>query len=211
MRLYKRVLLLVLVLAMSVSLLTGCSTKESSEQTAAETPKPTETVKPTATPTPTPSPTPTPTPTPEVLDESFQVEVSDYFFRCADIVDVFPEDACRESWVHELGWQYQGFWFGYEDNPYSGRIFSMKNEKPNWVTLYGGRVGEHYSDFEQGLIAAGWKPAYLGDNLREYGIKTQGKKFLLDIRIDEDGVVTNWFLGDWPQGDYVEFYAQFDD
>ena len=47
-------------------------------------------------------------------------------------------------------------------------------------------------------------------NLAEQDLKMQGTCFLVDLTIGEDGTVEEWFLGNWPQGDYTQFFAQFD-
>lgn len=198
------------ILSIFFLLLCGCAPIEIRP---AETPRANETLEPASEPTNMVEPTPMSTtePLPEAVDYSFQAEVSDYFFRCEDIVDILPEGTTRESWImSEVGWHYQGFWFVYEDDSYKGRIFSMKNEQANGVTLYGGHVGESYTEFEKGLIEAGWKASSIQDDIHEYGVKMQGTCFLADLFIDEDGIVTGWFLGNWPQGDYEEFFSQFD-
>ena len=187
-------------LALAAVLLFGCASEsESPEETPEAAAAASET------------PVPTSAQTPIVIDDSFQLEASDYFFRCADVSDALPEGTVREPWLlSDSSWRYHGFQFEYTDDAYNGRIFSMKNDSPNGVTLYGGTIGEPYTEFERALIEAGWKQSATMDDVHEYGIKMQGTCFLVDLTIGEDGTVEEWFLGNWPQGDYTQFFAQFD-
>jgi hypothetical protein len=42
------------------------------------------------------------------------------------------------------------------------------------------------------------------------GTAIDDRHLAAEVEVDQDKNLVGWYLTNWPQGDYVDFYAQFD-
>ena len=103
-------------------------------------------------------------------------------------------------------YQYDGFYVEMRD-----RAFSMKNIGNREITLYGVTLGDSKQAFTETLSQNGWLPmGETQDNWTDYGTVIAGEAYYLQLTEDDSGAIIMWYINNWPQGDYDDFYSQFE-
>lgn len=196
------------------------------EQDATETPEPTEgsdatetpepaegsdtaaapnpTEEPAATETPEPAVTLTSEPTPELTpagEAAAAVDIKDYLESYEQLPELLGMER-GEAWQFSGDDSYVKDGFALEWLDGYG-IFSAKNESPSEVLLYGAGIGDPVSAAQEGLVQSGW---VLYSDLGEqytYIAVFNDQNFYLHISADADGCITDWYLNNWPEGEFV--------
>ena len=171
-------------------------------QDATETPEPTEGSD--ATETPDPAVTLTSEPTPELTpagEAAAAVDIKDYLESYEQLPELLGMER-GEAWQFSGDDSYVKDGFALEWLDGYG-IFSAKNESPSEVLLYGAGIGDPVSAAQEGLVQSGW---VLYSDLGEqytYIAVFNDQNFYLDISADADGCITDWYLNNWPEGEFV--------
>lgn len=150
-------------------------------------------------------------------NNSFTVEVSDYFSCCTELVPLLEMVPGSPMWLglNDETYETDAFRLNYyiEDEMVS---FTMQSEDTKTVTLYGNVVGCPIDQFIASMQDNGWICA-LDENNQPYtpymyflGTVLDERCLAIEVETDHDNNVERWFLTNWPQGDFSDFYAQFD-
>lgn len=149
------------------------------------------------------------------------IEVSKYFDHCKDLVQdlgmqqgqpLMPYG--KDHYLDEM-YLADGFFLDYFILDH-GLQFTMWCDTPGIVVLYGNDVGCDSNTFVNSLEENGWILA-VDENGQPYdennyflGTVLDGVRFCVEMSINSDNTVSMWYLNNWPQGDYEEFYSQFE-
>ena len=154
----------------------------------------------------------------QTKDNSFTVEVSDYFSCCTELVPLLEMESGSPMWLGLNDETYKTDTFLLNYYMLDELVcFSMQSEDAETVTLYGNVVGCPIEQFVASMQDNGWICS-LDENNQPYTPHTYSLGTVLDerclaveVETDHENNVKGWFLTNWPQGDYSEFYAQFDE
>ncbi len=154
---------------------------------------------------------------PSVEEEKALVEVSEYFAHCKVLVQTLDMQQGETMWYcDDETYKKGGFLLNYyiEDGDL---LFLMQNNDSGQVTLYGNVIGDTAEAFVSAMQQHRWIMAVDENNepfnqsIYFLGTIIDGVRFCAELSLDRNGTVTSWFLSNWPQGDYEDFYAQFED
>ena len=85
-------------------------------------------------------------------------------------------------------------------------IFSVKNEQPSQVLLYGSHLGDPISGAGAAIEQGGWTfYSDAGSNYTYIAI-FDGQNFVLTVAVDENSCITSWYLNNWPEGEFLNAY-----
>ena len=138
--------------------------------------------------------------------ERFNLEVSSYFKSPERLQSALTMEKTDPWNLGGQSYQYDGFYVEMRD-----RAFSMKNIGNREITLYGVTLGDSKQAFTETLSQNGWLPmGETQDNWTDYGTVIAGEAYYLQLTEDDSGAIIMWYINNWPQGDYDDFYSQFD-
>ena len=138
--------------------------------------------------------------------ERFHLEVSNYFNNAARLQSALTMGKTDPWNLGGSSYKYNGFYV-----ETLGSSFSMKNESNYDITLYGAKLGESKDTFFEALSQNGWLPmGGTQNNWTDFGTVIEGRAYYLELTEDSQGSIVRWYINNWPQGDYADFYSQFD-
>ena len=138
--------------------------------------------------------------------ERFHLEVSNYFKNAARLQSALTMGKTDPWNLGGSSYKYNGFYV-----ETLGGSFSMKNESNYDITLYGAKLGEGKDTFCEALSQNGWLPMGETQNKwTDFGTVIEGRAYYLELTEDSQGSIVRWYINNWPQGDYADFYSQFD-
>ena len=87
-------------------------------------------------------------------------------------------------------------------NTYSDLV-SMKNEKADYIKIYGISLGDDMKTAAKLMQKTTWKKQYSNSNFYRYVAKFDGTLYMLMFYIDSNNHITSWYLNNWPEGEWV--------
>lgn len=157
---------------------------------------PTPEIIPTSEPTPTIG-SPAETPEPTVL----MVDMMDYlenFKALPKLLDMGQGDSWQFS--EDNSYEKDGFkvtWLeGYD-------IFSAMNEQANQVTIMGLQIGDTLVKAKEAALGNGWYTEYEQADRYNCIAIFNDQEYYLSFTGDQNGIITNWYLNNWPEGEWV--------
>ena len=82
-------------------------------------------------------------------------------------------------------------------------MYSMKNEGASYIQLFGINLGDSIITADDALMQAGWVEHYKTEGQHDYISILNGNRYVLSITVGSDGLITSWYLNNWPQGEEV--------
>lgn len=79
--------------------------------------------------------------------------------------------------------------------------FTMINSGNSSVNIYGVTVGDGIGTADSAFEENGWTAL---DDGRQYIAVLNGRNLAIDFDLDENQVITGWYLCNWPEGDFSE-------
>lgn len=156
----------------------------------------------------------TPTPTQEVSkedqpQEAEPVAIENYlldgeWMKLKDLLDMERQDL-GDVWETGEVYEIDGFsllWSTYMMD--DAGIFTMENTGSTAVSIYGACVGDGIGKVDSTLKENGWTAL---DDGHQYIVIYNGSNLALDFRLDENQVITGWYLCNWPEGDFSENFV----
>ncbi len=157
-------------------------------------------------PTPEIVPTSEPTPTMQSSEETPEptvliVDMMDYlenFKALPELLDMGQGD----EWQFSEGNSYAkgGFkvtWLeGYD-------IFSARNEQVNQVTIFGIQIGDTLAQAKEAALGNGWYTEYERADRYNCIAIFNDQEYYLSFTGDNNGIITDWYLNNWPEGEWV--------
>ena len=141
-------------------------------------------------------------------DKTKKVDVGDYLIDNKDLqlVDVLGLKLTDPSyWTTYERDKISYYQVNYKDNTISKHVYGIMNKGNDNVTIYGIVPGNSLSDIRKVLKARNWKEAkehYSGDKSEYQFLKDiNGKNYMIAVWINSYGIITQWYVMDWPRGE----------
>lgn len=138
--------------------------------------------------------------------ERFNLEVSNYFKSPERLQSALTMEKTDPWNLGGQSYRHDGFYVETLNH-----AFSMKNIGNRDITLYGVTLGDRKQQFTEALYQNGWLPmGETQNNWTDFGTVIDGGHYYMQLTEDASGAIVTWYINNWPQGDYADFYSQFD-
>lgn len=121
--------------------------------------------------------------------------------KLKDVLNMQPTESGQFGETGEA-FETEGFYITWtNDMTEDDGAFTMINSGNSSVNIYGVTVGDGIGTADSAFEENGWTAL---DDGRQYIAVLNGRNLAIDFDLDENQVITGWYLCNWPEGDFSE-------
>lgn len=135
-----------------------------------------------------------------IIKDNYEIDVIDYLENPNYLSNVLTmEQISPWQFPNANSYTKDSFYLEIENS-----LFSMKNEGNEYVTLHGIKMGDPVEKAIKILEDNGWISYYSNENEHDFLATINGQNYFLSISNIKEGIVTFWYLNNWPEGDNIQ-------